>query len=209
MRIRNDESGFSLVEFGVSMILGAVVAAITVGMVAAVGRSVKDQSSRATNQQTVRTVIADMTRDLRQAIPVGGSTAVIDLSVDRLTFTTLAEDGETPEKVVIERTNCSEGVCDLRVRRYAATSGDGGWDFATRPFRDENVVTGVDATGSVFTGVRWSGSPAQRSEVASCAPGSSRCDFSIVGIVVRATPDSTSSTERAFEIREEVRIRSA
>lgn len=208
-RLLRGEAGFTVVELGVSMILAAVVASITLGVVAAVGQSVEDQTSRTTTQQTVRTVIADLTRDLRQAIPVGSPTSVIELSASSITFTTRSYDSEAPEKVTIDRTNCATDGCDLRLRRYASASVEGDWQFDATPFRDELMVRGVDPEGTVFTGVQWSGSPAQRSEVTSCGTGARRCEFPIVGIIVRATADTSSPTERAFEIREEVRIRSA
>ena len=207
-RLRDDDGGFTLVELGISMILAAIVTSIMISIVVSVGRSVNDQNQRTITQQSVRNVVADLTRDLRAAIPAtGGGTAVTALSADALTFTTLAADDATPEKVVVERVGCPTD-CGLRIRRYAATGSGPNWSFESTPFYDSIAIVGVDGSGAMFTGVAWNGSPATRSEITTCGVGIGRCSFTIVAIVVRSTPATTSATERAFEVREEVRIRS-
>ncbi len=209
-RLRRSDAGFTLVELGVSIILSAVVATIMVGLVSSVSRSVTDQTERATTQQAVRTAIADLTRDLRQAVPAAtGGRAVVELSADAIEFTTLDAESDGLVRVVIERTNCVSGACDLVIRRYASVGSGPPYTFDTTPFRDGLLAENIDGSITVFQGIVWSGSPAVRSTVAACGASGPRCDFDLVGINVRATAATTRDPELAFEIREEVRIRNA
>jgi hypothetical protein len=212
-RLRSDDRGFTLVELSLSMLMGALISGVMVSVVFSLSQNAADSGRTAELQSTVRSLVAEIVIEIRQARAVTANGDAVDyLDEDRLVFYTDRAEFDGPERVVYERKDCASGFCELWVSRYAADpSSAPEWTFESTPFENSFLLGLVRDDTPMFRGVEWSGSPKAETFVASCngTPGKP-CDFPMVYLVVRANPFNTSTgADQVFEVVEQVRIRSA
>lgn len=210
-RCWREDSGFSLVELSVALILSGVVVGTLVTLFAAFSQNVGDASGRAELQGLARGLVGDMVVELRQATQADPNAgAVVRLSPDLIDFYTVPVGGSEPVRVIYERLDCVSGTCDLWVRRYSVESfTNGRYVFRAAPFQQTLLLAGVLADEPLFHGIAWQGNPSTRTTVTSCG-GESPCNFPLVGVTLRAQPNSTTrGSAIPLEVREEVRMRNA
>jgi prepilin-type N-terminal cleavage/methylation domain-containing protein len=208
----DDDSGFTLVEMSVALILSAMVVATFVSVFFSFSQNAGDANGKAEHQEQARQVIARLVVDLRQAVAADPNGQVIEsLGPDRLVFYTMMRDGDTPIRVVYERANCASAECELLVERYAATDfDDGAYAFATTPYEETRLMSGVLADQSLFIGMDWVGDPKVKTSITACGGSGPACSFPLVSVTLRSMPLNTSEGGRTpLEIREEVRMRNA
>jgi prepilin-type N-terminal cleavage/methylation domain-containing protein len=212
-KLHRDEGGFTLVELSLAMILGAIISGAMVGVFFSLSQNAADSARTAELQQTVRSMVAEIVIEIRQAQKATPNGDPIEsLDADRFVFYTDRAEIDGPERVVYERTDCSGGFCELWVRRYPAVAGtEPDWEFGTTPFEQSFLLGLVRDDAPMFRGVEWSGDPKVETYLASCTgqPGS-QCDFPMVSLRVRANPANTSAgADAVFEVVEQVRLRNA
>ncbi len=212
-RLRRDDRGFTLVELSLAMLMGALISGVMVGVIFSLSQNAADSGRTAELQSTVRSLVAEIVVEIRQARPAtANGDAIESLDADTLVFYTDRAEFDGPERVVYERKDCSGGFCELWVSRYAATAGsDPNWTFGDTPFEESFLLGLVRNDTPLFRGVEWAGTPKTETFVSSCdgTPGQP-CDFPLVYMQVRANPANTSTgADQVFEVVEEVRIRSA
>lgn len=203
------EAGFTLVEMSVAVLLSALVAASLAGVLYSLGQNAGDAGRNSELQSAARMVMADLVLDLRQAEAVSENGYPVEsLTADQIIFYSDRDETEGPERIVYERVACAEGLCELRVSRYAAVAGSGPeWAFQSAAFQDQLVMERVLNDQPLFRGASWTGAPATKTYVTTCA---GNCSFSLVAIRLRATPERTSAgASEPFEITGEVEFRNA
>jgi len=209
--VSRGDGGFTLTELSVSMMVSALVLGSMASVIYGFGKATHDSGRSADLQREVRATVAAMVVELRQAEAVTPNGSPIEsLEAGRIVFYTDREETEGPERVVYERRDCSNGICELWVSRYPAVAGSGpAWEFAALPMEDGVLVRRVLDTPAMFRGLEWAGDPLVRSYVASCDESvGSPCGFPLVAIVVQARPvGTTAAGDIFFEIVEEVRLR--
>jgi hypothetical protein len=186
------------------------VFAAVVGVLYGFGRTAHDSGRSVELQHTARSVTARMVMDLRQAQAVSVDGFPIEsLEPGQLVFYTDRLSDEGPERVVYERADCRDGMCELRVVRYPAMPGTGpAWRFRDAPIAEGTVLVGLHGDRPLFRGVVWSGDPRTKHYVASCGPTGRACDFTLVSLLLTASPVGASQDAgRPLEIEEEVRLR--
>jgi len=210
-RLLREDRGFTLVELSLTMVVAAIVTGAMVGVFYSLSQNAADSERTAELQQSVRSMVAEVVIEIRQATRVDANGDPIEsLTADRFVFYTDRAEIDGPERVVYERTDCSGGFCELWVRRYAAVAGSGPeWQFSTEPFEESFLLGLVRNDAAMFRGVEWTGDPKTQTFVLSCdADSGPACDFPLVSLVVRANPANTSVGANAvFEVVEEVRLR--
>lgn len=210
-RVSHGDRGFTLTELSVSMMVSALVLASMASVVYAFSKAAHDSGRNADLQREVRATVAEMVVELRQAEAVRANGSPIEsLGSGRIAFYTDREETEGPERVVYERRDCVDGVCELWVSRYPAVAGSGpSWEFAAIPMEDSILIHRLMEAPALFRGLEWAGDPLARSYVASCDESSGpSCDFPLVAIVVQARPvGTTDAGDTLFEVVEEVRLR--
>jgi prepilin-type N-terminal cleavage/methylation domain-containing protein len=205
-----EERGFSVIELSVAMILSSLVSASLVAVFYAFSQNSSDATQRAEMQADARSMIAEISVQLRQAIKADLNGELVEsLNGDHIVFYTTNYDTLAPERVEYQRTDCIEGMCELWVHRYAMVSFDGvAYTFATEPFESSFLFAGVLADQPVFEGLDWVGDPAVLTSVASCSGAA--CGFSVIGITVRVRPvTATPGAAAPLTLHEEVRMRNA
>lgn len=207
----SDDSGFSLVELSVAMILSGLIAASLITVFYGFSQNSGDLSAKSEVQQEARAVIAEQVVEIRQAIVADlNGEAIESLTEDRLVFYTQNYVTAEIERVVYERRECVEGECELWVYKYAFDSTDGiTTTFEATPYESSFLMGDVMSDQPMFVGVEYAGDPLVRTETSSCStPGT--CDFPVVAITLRARPSpTTGGSTTPIELHEEVRIRSA
>jgi prepilin-type N-terminal cleavage/methylation domain-containing protein len=207
-----DDSGFTLIEMSVALILSAMVVATFVSVFFSFSQNAGDANGQAEHQEQARQVIARVVVDLRQAVTADPNGRVIEsLTADRLVFYTMVRDQDLPIRIVYERSGCVAGECELVVKRYAVTDfNEGTYTFASTPFEESHLMAGVLADQPLFGGLDWVGDPKVKTTVAACGGSGPECDFPLVSVTLRSVPFGTSEGGRTpLEIREEVRMRNA
>lgn len=207
-----DDSGFTLVEMSVALILSAMVVGTFVSVFFAFSQNAGDATGKAEHQEQARQVMARLVVDLRQAVAAEPNGWPIEsLAADRLVFYTMTRDGDSPIRIVYERADCEAGECELVVSRFAATEfTDGTYTFASTPFEVSPLLGGVLADEPLFGGIDWVGDPKSKAPIAECGGSGPDCSFPLVSITLRSLPFATSEGGRTtLEIREEVRMRNA
>jgi prepilin-type N-terminal cleavage/methylation domain-containing protein len=208
----HEDTGFSLIELSVALILSSMVVGTFVTMFFSFSQNAADVTSNADHQQEARGVMVDLVVELRQAVVPGpNDPPIVSLGANAITFFTTEIGSSSPIKVVYQRTNCSAGECELRVSRYASTGvSHGTYTFSTTPFEQSLLLTGVLDDQPMFVGERWAGNPKTLTDIASCDGTQVSCDFPLVAVTLRSQPSGTSEGARVpYEIREEVRLRNA
>lgn len=211
LRRLRDDRGFSLIELSVAMILSSMIAASMMAVFYSFSQNSGDLASRSNVQAAARAVIAEQVVEIRQAIRADLNGEPIEaLDASRLAFYTQNYETGEIERVVYERTDCIEGKCELWVYRYRLLETDGITStFSTEPYEASFLMGNVMSDQSLFVGIEYSGDPLVRTERTACGSGGVRCDFSVVGITLRARPYPTSGGAAVpLELHEEVRIRS-
>lgn len=207
-----DDRGFSLVELSVAMILSAMVSASLVAVFYSFSQNSSDANERAELQSSAREMIAEITVQLRQAIRVDLNGELVEsLDGDRLVFYTTNYETLQPERVVYQRTECLEGVCELWMDRYPMVSTDGiTTTFATESIESSFLFGGLLNDQPLFEGFDWMGDPEVHTPVSSCSSTGTECQFPLVGITVRAKPlGGTAGSASVITLHEEVRMRNA
>lgn len=210
-RLRDDR-GFSVVELSVAMILSAMISASLVAVFYSFSQNSSDANQRADTQARAREMIAEITVQLRQAVRADLNGDVVEsLDADRLVFYSTNYETLEPERLVYERTECSEGTCELWLHRYPMVSTDGiTVSFATESLESSFLFAGLLNDQPLFQGLEWVGNPAALSSVSECSTAGPECGFPIVGITVRAKPlGGTSGSQSVITLHEEVRMRNA
>lgn len=210
---RREESGFTVVEMAIGLLVTAMVMATLVTVFHSFSQNAADATRTAELNQTLRSIASTMVLDLRQAeAPHPDGEPIESLSPTRIVFFTDRLESEGPERVVYEQMSCGDEGCSLRVQRYAALPGTGpSWEFSDTPFQDGVIVERVQLEEPLFVGYEWVGNPTVRTAVTECGDaGQPECDFPLVAIRLVALPDLVSEgAENPVEIVEEVTLRNA
>ena len=204
------DRGFTLLELSMAAFLSSLVLSSVVLLFSSVSQGASDARKRADLQAEARAVVSVLANELRAAEPPrAGGTAVEALSEGSVAFFSDRFEFPGPERILYERVSCSGGFCQLRVRRYAANPESGpDWTFLTTPFNDVVVLERIVAGDTLFSGTQWGGSPLRRTTVAPCGD-TTRCDFPIVTINLRAAPPGVSTIDGPFGVFVEVNLRNA
>jgi hypothetical protein len=209
-RPRAAEGGYTVVELSMSMAISAMIMASLVSVLYSFTQEAGDTTRRANLQQTSRELVADMVVELRQAEAVTPNGHPIEsLSAGSLVFYSDRLESEGPERIVYERRDCGDGVCELWVTRYPAVPGSGPeWTFSDVPLQSGMVLYRLADDQPLFRGADWEGDPPTRVTVSSCGPSGPECDFPLVLITFRSRPVGTSEgADTVLEVQEEVRLR--
>ena len=207
-----DDSGFSLIEVSVAMILSSVVATTLISLFMGFSQNAGDLAGRGEVQSNSRAVIAGQVVEIRQAIRADlNGEAIEALDSNRLAFYTQNYVSNEIERVVYERKDCVEDECELWVYKYALDETVNGVStFLATPYVTSFLMGKVLNDQPMFVGVEYSGDPLTKSEISGCDSGAVKCNFSVVGITLRARPYPTSGGALTpIELHEEVRVRSA
>lgn len=205
-----DESGFSLVELMVSLILSGMIAMSLIAVFSSLSQNSADLTANAAAQSDAREIVADMVVEIRQASPPHPNLqAIEELTADRLAFSTSRYDGDGLIRVVYERSGCVEALCELYVYRYPSVGvHQDEIIFASEPTESSLLLGQVMNDQPLFTGIAYVGDPLVRTETSSCRQQSAPCLFPVVAVTLRARPVNTSAGGmRPVELREEVRLR--
>ncbi len=208
----SDDSGFSLIEVTVAMVLSSMIAGSLVTVFYGLAQNSGDLSGRGEVQADSRSVIASQVVEIRQALPADlNGEAIEALDSSRLAFYTQNYVSEEIERVVYERKECIEGECELWVYKYALDEMVGGIaTFEATPYASNFLMGKVLLDQPLFVGIEISGDPLVKSEISTCDGGATKCNFSVVGITLRARPyPTTGGALTPIELHEEVRVRSA
>jgi type II secretory pathway pseudopilin PulG len=209
---RRDEHGFTMVELSVALMLTVLILSALFGVFYAFSQNAADQGRQAALQRESREAMAEMVTWLRQSVgKAPGEHPVESLTADRIVFYSDVDERDGPERVVVERTDCSDGFCQLNTIKYGAVAGSGPeWTFEAQPLAEVFMLARVHDDVPLFQGVTWVGDPKVKAHVAACGGTQPRCRFPIVAITLRAEPTGTSEGARlTFEMREEVTLRNA
>jgi len=207
-----DDSGFSLIEVSVAMVLSSMIAASLVAVFYGLSQNTGDLSGRSEVQTNSRSVVASQVVEIRQAISADlNGEAIEALDPGRLAFYTQNYVSEEIERVIYERKECIEGECELWVYKYALDQMvDGNATFEVMPYASNFLMGKVLSDQPLFVGIEISGDPLVKSEISTCDGGATKCNFSVVGITLRARPyPTTGGALTPIELHEEVRVRSA
>lgn len=207
----DDDSGFSLVEISVAMVLSGLLVSALVGLFFGFSQNTSDLSARAEVQADARAVISSQVVEIRQAIRADlNGEAIEALDAGRLAFYTQNYVSGEIERVVYERKDCVEGECELSVYKYALDETVNGVStFLATPYVSSFLMGKVLDDQPLFVGVEYSGDPFTKTEIESCDGGATKCNFTVVGITLRARPYPTSAGALTpIELHEEVRVRS-
>jgi prepilin-type N-terminal cleavage/methylation domain-containing protein len=207
-----DDSGFSLIEVSVAMVLSSMIAASLVAVFYGLSQNTGDLAGRGEVQASSRSVIASQVVEIRQAISADlNGEAIEALDPSRLAFYTQNYVSEEIERVIYERKECIEGECELWVYKYALDQMvDGNATFEAMPYASNFLMGKVLSDQPLFVGIEISGDPLVKSEISTCDGGATKCNFSVVGITLRARPyPTTGGALTPIELHEEVRVRSA
>jgi prepilin-type N-terminal cleavage/methylation domain-containing protein len=206
------EDGFSLIELSVAMILSSMIAASLIAVFYSFSQNSGDLAARSNVQADARGVIAEQVVEIRQAIRADlNGDAVESLTAGSLVFYTQNYETGQIERVAYERRECVEGECELWVYRYGFESSDGiTTTFYSTPYESSFLMGSVLSDQPIFVGVEYLGDPLAKIETTACDGSSTPCDFTVVGITLRARPHpTTGGSMTPVELHEEVRVRSA
>lgn len=194
------------------MVLSSMIAGSLVAVFYGLSQNTGDLSGRGEVQTASRSVIASQVVEIRQAISADlNGEAIEALDPGRLAFYTQNYVSEEIERVIYERKECIEGECELWVYKYALDQMvDGNATFEAMPYVSNFLMGKVLSDQPLFVGIEISGDPLVKSDISTCDGGATKCNFSVVGITLRARPYPTSGGALTpIELHEEVRVRSA
>ncbi len=206
-----DDSGFSLIEVSVALVLSSLIAGALVSLFFGFSQNTSDLSARGEVQADARAVISSQVVEIRQAIRADlNGEAIEALDADRLAFYTQNYVSGEIERVVYERKDCVEGECELSVYKYALDETVNGVStFLATPYVASFLMGKVLDDQPLFVGFEYSGDPFTKTEIESCDGGATKCNFTVIGITLRARPYPTSAGALTpIELHEEVRVRS-
>jgi prepilin-type N-terminal cleavage/methylation domain-containing protein len=219
----NDQQGLTLTELAVTVMVMGIALAALMSLLMGFFNNVETQLALSDAEREVRPVIRELVIELRQSVPPSEAAAalpVVEMAWNKITFYSdrLPLDG-IPEKHTYELVNCTNGanggMCDLQkaVIKADASSVPPNFTYADNTLdRQEIKLTGVLADpyltfGPLFHGVKWTGDPVTRTELASCT-AITKCSFPLVVVDLRVNP-SVKENPGDYEIHEEVRLRNA
>lgn len=212
MRTLRNESGISLVEVMVAGAMASIVATAFIVVFSSFSRNVALEESRAAALGEVQAAVANLTSELRQAIPLATGepiVAVLDSawsSAELIFYSDRADDAPGPERYRYYLDACVDGRCNLMREVTVADAPVAPWAFTGTP-GTRLVVRNMLIDGDpLFRGVEWStGAAVATTDCDATSP----CDFSVVEIVIRVDPDPNFAAEAALHVRHEVRMRNA
>jgi Prokaryotic N-terminal methylation motif len=210
---RGGESGVTLVETMVAMLITTLVAAVFYTIFYQFSDDVLRQERRATTLEQVRPAVAGLIIELRQALDVDNDRAVVgtlDNDWDTLELVFYSDrfaDSDGPERLRYYLENCASGLCELMRDVTAADSGSGpSWTYtgsvATSQIA-ENVLT--DGVEPLFAGVSWRGGTLETTDQCGTSPS---CEFEVLRIRLRVDPEPGEDLP-VIEVYEDVRFRNA
>lgn len=210
---RGGESGVTLVETMVAMLITTLVAAVFYTIFYQFSDDVLRQERRATTLEQVRPAVAGLIIELRQALDVDNDRAVVgtlDNDWDTLELVFYSDrfaDSDGPERLRYYLENCVSGLCDLMRDVTAADSGSGPtWTYtgsAATSQIAENVLT--DGVEPLFAGVSWRGGTLETTDQCGMSPS---CEFEVLRIRLRVDPEPGEDLP-VIEVYEDVRFRNA
>ncbi|MCJ7726856.1 MAG: hypothetical protein MUP76_10790 [Acidimicrobiia bacterium] len=209
-RLAHREGGYTVVELSLSMVLSSMIFASLVTVIYSFTQQAGDTTRSANLQQTSRELVADMVVELRQAVKVEPNGYPIEsLTSGALVFYSDRLESEGPERIVYERRDCANGICELWVSRYPAVAGTGPWwTFSTVAMQSGMVLHRLPDDQPLFEGINWVGEPPARTVMSTCGGVGPECDFPLVRITFRSKPINTSpGADFTLEVQEEVRLR--
>ncbi|NIA25667.1 MAG: hypothetical protein GWP04_08875 [Gammaproteobacteria bacterium] len=226
LTLRGRDEGFTVVE----MVIAVAITSLTLASVATVAsgllKDVARESAMAQVQRDARPVLDSLVIELRQSsapTSAPSSRPIQEIAWNRLVFySDRLAPHPAPEKYVYELVNCTNGVsggtCDLQETVYTADTSSVAPDYT---FNDavvhhtstliENVVADPYlSVGPAFRAVHWVGSPATRTEIASCdsSAEATRCDAPLI-VVDLHIAYSANIGLNPLVLHEEVRLRNA
>jgi hypothetical protein len=204
------DGGYTVVELAMSMVISSMIFAALVSVLYSFTQQAGDSTRSANLQQASRELVAEMVVELRQAVAVTANGNPIErLDASTLIFYSDVLEPEGPERIVYERKDCADGICELWVSRYPAVPGSGPWwSFSSTPLQSGMVLHRLPDDEPLFEGAEWSGSPTAKVQINSCGPSGPECDFPLVQITFRSKPVNTSAgADFTLEVQEEVRLR--
>lgn len=207
----SDESGISLVEVLLAAAMASIIATAFLLVFSAFGRNVSLEEARAAALNDVQQAMADMTSELRQAIPLAADDPVIEVldaswATAELIFYSDRADAPGPERYRYYVDNCSATHCDLMRDLTVADAPAAPWTFSGTPNTRLIVPDLLIGGEPLFTGAEWSSG----AEVVTTGCDTSvPCEFSLVEIIMRADPDTNITAEEPLRVRHNVRLRNA
>jgi len=224
--LRRRDEGFTVVEMVIATAITSLTLASIFAVVTGLMTDLARQSALAQVQRDVRPVLESLVVELRQAsapLSIPSSRPIQEVAWNKLEFySDRLQPHPAPEKYVYELINCSNGAqggtCDLQETIYFPDSSSTPPDYT---FDDDVIhrqyvaLEGVLADpyvslGPAFRAVEWVGSPATRTEVASCesSVSSTRCNAPLIIVDLRVAYSSTIGLN-PLTLHEEVRLRNA
>lgn len=207
-----DESGVSLIEVMVAGAMASIIATAFIVVFSSFSRSVALEESRAAALAEVQSAAADLTAELRQAIPLVTGEPIVALldsswgNAELIFHSDRAQDAPGPERYRYYLDSCVDNRCNLMRDITVADSAAAPWTFSGTP-GTRLVITNLLTDGDpLFSGIDWS--TGARVVTTDC-DAASPCDFSLVEIVIRVDPDPNLAAEEALHVRHEVRMRNA
>ena len=210
-RLSSDESGISLVEVLLAAAMASIIATAFLLVFSSFSRNVSLEEARASALNDVQQAMIGLTSELRQAIPLAGDSAIIEVldsswATAELIFHSDRADAPGPERYRYYLANCTAVHCDLMRDLTVADSAAAPWTYSGAPNTKlivPNVLIGGDP---LFTGAEWStGAEVVTTDCDTSTP----CEFSLVQIIIRADPDPNLAAEEPLRVRQDVRLRNA
>lgn len=211
-RMSAAEGGFTVVELSVSMFLSALIFGSLVSVIYSFSQQASDSGRNANLQLASRELVAEIVVELRQAEKVTPNGFPVEsLDSDKIVFYSDRLEPEGPERIVYERGDCVDGLCNLWLTRFPAVPGSGPWwQFSDVPLEHGVMLQRLPEDQALFSGADWVGDPPSKEYIFACGPSGPECDFPLVLILFRARPTGTSGgADNTYEIEEEVRLRNA
>jgi len=224
--LRRRDEGFTVVEMMIATAITSLTLASIFAVVTGLMTDLARQSSLAQVQREARPMLEGLVVELRQAsapLSIASSRPIQEVAWNRLVFySDRLQPHPAPEKYVYELVDCSNGAqggtCDLKETIYTADTSSVPPDYT---FDDnvihrqfialENVLADpYVSVGPIFRAVEWVGSPATRTEVASCESSveSTRCNAPLIIVDLRIAYASSTGLN-PMALHEEVRLRNA
>lgn len=202
----------TLVEVTVATMLTLMVSAAFFTLFSAFSRNVQLEDQRASTLRDIRPVISQMLLELRQAMDIDGSGAIIEKldsswsSLELVFYSDRRADIDGPERYRYYLTNCADGICDFVHEATAADTGSGpNWTYDNNTPAERTLINNVVASGTaLLIGVSWN--TGAELVTTSCG-GATRCDFDVVRIDLRIDPNPETGTLAPIQIKEDVRLR--
>jgi type II secretory pathway pseudopilin PulG len=210
-RLYADESGISLVEVLLAAAMASIIATAFLVVFSAFSRNVSLEEARASALTDVQQAMAELTSELRQAIPLAAGDPVIEVldsswATAELIFYSDRANAPGPERYRYYLANCTAVHCDLMRDLTVADAAGAPWTYSGTPNTELMVPNLLIGGDPLFAGAEWSsGSEIATTDCDTATP----CEFSLVEIIIRADPDPNLLAEEPLRVRQNVRLRNA